>query len=439
MSLDIIYIIIGLASSAFFSGAEAALMSIGVDRTKQLIEEGGYKGRALQFLSERPNHILTTILIGNNLVNTFVAAITTSLASSFFQDDVVAYSVGIATIFILIFGEIIPKTFGRAHAEALAVPCVYFLRAMYVILYPVVHAFMFIVENVLGKNSQLRGRVVTREDIEFMVTKAEEEKTIDSKQLDLLNSILEFPTIKVKDIMVPRQQITAIKKALTYLELLKVVQSEAHSRYPVYGQDLDDVLGFFHVKDLVFSASEGEKFDIEKYVKPPFFVYEHMKIQAVFDHMNRKKVHLALVKDETGIVVGMITLEDIMEEIMGEIQDEHDGEDDGISGIETEEGIIVPSSISLRDLYNEFDVKIPLNDNYSTLTGFILEHLGNHFPKKGQVVFWDGYSFEIMRAKNNEIKEIKIKSVNGEQHLFKRGFEEESDNDSPKNVITVKS
>jgi putative hemolysin len=422
------FIVVGLCFSAFFSGAEAALMSIPVDRTKQMIEEGGARGKALEFLAEKPNHILTTILVGNNLVNSFVAALTTSIASRYFADDAVAISVGFATIVILIFGEITPKTFARNHGEALALPCIYFLRIFYYSLWPVIHLFMWVIEKVLGKNAQLRGRLVTRDDIEFMVSKAEEERTIDSKQLDLLSSILEFPTIKVKDIMVPRQNIVAIEKDCKFEDVTKLIREVAHSRYPVYGDDMDDIMGFLHVKDLAFVSDRDEtNFQVIKYVKPPFFVYEHMKIQAVFDHMNRKKVHLALVKDENGIVVGMITLEDIMEEIMGEIQDEHDEDDDGVPGVETEEGIIVPSSISLRDLYNEYDVKIPLNDNYSTLTGFLLEHLGNNFPRKGQLVFWDGYSFELTRVKNNEIKEVKIKSADGEQHLYKKGGEDETE------------
>jgi len=110
----------------------------------------------------------------------------------------------------------------------------------------------------------------------------------------------------------------------------------------------------------------------------------------------------------------MLTLEDIMEEIFGEIQDEHDDEEDEIPGVKSEEGVLVPSTISLRDLYNEFDIKIPLNDNYSTLNGFLMEQLGNSFPKKGHLIIWDGFSFEIVRVKNYEIKEVKIKSVNGE-------------------------
>jgi putative hemolysin len=158
---------------------------------------------------------------------------------------------------------------------------------------------------------------------------------------------------------------------------------------------------------------EQKSFDITKYLKPPFFVYEHMKIQAVFDHMNRKKVHLALVKDENGMVVGMLTLEDIMEEIFGSIQDEHDDDADLVPGVESAEGVLVPSTISLRDLYNEYDIEIPLNDNYSTLNGFLMDQLGNSFPKKGHIIIWDGYSFELVRVKSSEIKEVKIKSTTG--------------------------
>ena len=148
-----------------------------------------------------------------------------------------------------------------------------------------------------------------------------------------------------------------------------------------------------------------------------------MKIQAVFDHMNRKKVHLALVKDENGLVVGIVTLEDIMEEIFGEIQDEHDDEDDVITKDESEsleEGLVVPGSISLRDLYNEYDVKIPLNDNYSTLRGFLLDMLGNNFPKEGNILFWEGLSFELLQVIDNEIEEVKIESTDGEKYVASR-------------------
>lgn len=414
---EILVLVVSLLLSAFFSGSEAALLSLPHEKAKQIADEHGVDSWAMKKWLEIPNDILTTILVGNNFINILIATLSASITQRYLNNEALAVSVGLTTVAILLFGEIAPKTVGRGKAEKIAPTCVIFLIAFYYALYPIVKTFMKIITLVLGENASVRSRAVTIDDIEVMVEMAEEERTMDTKQIDLLNSILEFPSIKVKDIMVPRTSIEAIKKNTQFPELIRIVRDVAHSRYPVYDEDLDDVLGFLHVKDLAFMGDDEQKnFDVTKFLKPPFFVYEHMKIQAVFDHMNRKKVHLALVKDENGIVVGMLTLEDIMEEIFGEIQDEHDDEQDGIPGVESAEGVLVPSTISLRDLYNEFDIEIPLNDNYSTLNGFLMEQLGNSFPKKGHLIIWDGYSFELLRVKNSEIKEVKIKSTTGE-HL----------------------
>jgi len=411
---EILVLVVSLGLSAFFSGSEAALLSLPHEKAKQIAEEHGVDSWAMKKWLEIPNDLLTTILVGNNFVNILIASLSTNIAERYLSNDALAISVGITTIAILMFGEIAPKTFGRGNSEKFSPICVLVLIAFYYLMWPVVKAFTKIIQFVLGKNANVRGRVVTKDDIEVMVEMAEEERTIDSKQLDLLNSILEFPSIKVKDIMVPRIAIEGLKKNSTFNELIMVVREVAHSRYPVYEEDLDDVLGFLHIKDLAFMNPEEQKdFDITRYIKPPIFVYEHMKIQAVFDHMNRKKVHLALVKDENGMVVGMLTLEDIMEEIFGSIQDEHDDDADLVPGVESEEGVMVPSTISLRDLYNEYDIEIPLNDNYSTLNGFLMDQLGNSFPKKGHMIIWDGFSFELIRVKNSEIKDVNIKSTTG--------------------------
>ncbi len=436
---EILVLISSLLLSAFFSGSEAALLSLPHEKAKQIAEEHGIDSWAMKKWLEMPNDILTTILVGNNFVNILIATLSGNIAERFFSNDALAISVGVTTMMILLFGEIAPKTLGRGNAEKFAPICILVLVAFYYLMWPVVKAFTKIIQLVLGKNANVKSRAVTKDDIEVMVEMAEEERTIDSKQLDLLNSILEFPSIKVKDIMVPRTQIEALKVHSTFNDIIMAVRDVAHSRYPVYREDLDDVVGFLHVKDLVFANPDEQKvFDITKYVKPPFFVYEHMKIQAVFDHMNRKKVHLALVKDENGLVVGMLTLEDIMEEIMGEIQDEHDDEDDLIPGVESAEGVLVPSTISLRDLYNEYDIEIPLNDNYSTLNGFLMEQLGNSFPKKGHLIIWDGFSFELVRVKSSEIKEVKIKSTQGAHIREPDRYDTSETQDNDQNVIGAK-
>ncbi len=403
--------VVGILLSAFFSGSEAALISISVKRAKQLIDEGGKRAQALEYLVKKPNDILTTILIGNNLVNIFVASYATKIAERYFDDQAIAISVGVTTTLILIFGEIIPKTFARNHAERFSTVIIRVLQGLQYLLFPVVWIFMQIIKVVLGENANLNDRFVTKNDIEFMVNEAEKEQSIDAKQIDMLNSILEFPTIKVKDIMVPRNKVYVFKKTASFEEVITLIRDVAHSRYPVVEEDMDTTLGFLHVKDLAFvTPKDRENFHVEKYLKDPFFVYEHMKIQAVFDHMNRKKVHMALVKDENGLVVGIITLEDIMEEIFGEIQDEHDDEEEVVeNAVESiKEGVVVDADISLRDLDSDYEVEIPLNDNYSTLTGFILDMLGNNFPKQGMILFWEGYSFSLEEVTDSIINKVKI-------------------------------
>jgi putative hemolysin len=433
-SYEFLGIALCLIGSGFFAGAEATLLSIGIDRTRQLISEGGARGKAMEFMAGNTNELLTTILVGNNIANILAASLATSIATRYFEDGAIGISVGLTTILILIFGEIMPKTFARNHAETLVTPIIKFLQINYYLLYPVIRFTTWMIKIVLGDNARLNGRMITKDDIEYMINKAEKEKTMDSKQIDMLNSIMEFPKIKVKDIMISRAKVKYILASSSLNELLNNISEESHSRYPVVDTDLETTMGFLHIKDLAFvKQAERKEFDIKKYVKSPFFVYEHMKIQSVFDHMNRKKVHLALVKDENGLVVGIITLEDIIEEVFGEIQDEHDDEELLVAETEKkyslENGILVTGDTSIRDLDNEYEIKIPLNDNYSTIAGFILDMLGNEFPEKGQKIFWEGLSFELERVEEYGIREIRIKDVDGEKHFFSKSDNNEEEKD----------
>ena len=400
-------------------------MSIGIDRARQIIEEGGAKGNALKFMTEKPSELLTTILVGNNIANILAASLATTVATRIFEHDAVGIAVGATTFIILIFGEIIPKTFARTHAEKLAVFTIRILQIQYYLLFPIVIPLVWLIHRVLGDNAQLRGRLVTKNDIEYMINKAEQEQSMDSKQIELISSVLEFPSIKVKDIMVPRSQIKYLQKEMSYDQILEYATEDEYSRYPVVDEDLENTIGFLHLKDLTFIQNGArEKFKMLEHLKPQFFVYEHMKINAVFDHMNKKKTHLSLVKDENGIVVGIITLEDIVEEILGEIQDEHDDEEELVASpkqkLASEAGLVLSGQISLRDLDSDYDIKIPLNDNYSTLAGFILDMLGNNFPEQGQIIVWEGYSFELAEVNEFEIRDVRIKDVDGEKHLFKK-------------------
>lgn len=372
----------------------------------------------------RPSELLTTILIGNNVANILAGAITTSIASKLTGSTTIGVALGMTTVITILFGEIIPKTFARNHAERFAVIVIRMLQVLFYLLYPIVKSVVWFIGTILGDSAEVTGRMVTRDDIEFMISKAEKERTMDSKQIDLLSSILEFPMIKVKDIMISRVRVNYGQVGWDFNEMMNYARETGNSRYPVCDGELENIVGFLHVKDLAFvTDEEKKKFQLTKLLKPPFFVYEHMKIQSVFDHMNRKKVHLALVKDENGTVVGIVTLEDIIEEIFGEIHDEHDDVEEIEKGFEEanlEDGIVVDGDISLREVYNDYDIKIPLNDNYSTLAGFLLDMLGNTFPEQDQMIVWEGLSFDLEVVEDSVIKQVRIKDVGGEKHIFSK-------------------
>lgn len=378
----------------------------------------------MAFMILRPSELLTTILIGNNVANILAGAITTSIASKLTGSTTIGVALGMTTVITILFGEIIPKTFARNHAERFAVIVIRMLQVLFYLLYPIVKSVVWFIGTILGDSAEVTGRMVTRDDIEFMISKAEKERTMDSKQIDLLSSILEFPMIKVKDIMISRVRVNYGQVGWDFNEMMNYARETGNSRYPVCDGELENIVGFLHVKDLAFvTDEEKKKFQLTKLLKPPFFVYEHMKIQSVFDHMNRKKVHLALVKDENGTVVGIVTLEDIIEEIFGEIHDEHDDVEEIEKGFEEanlEDGIVVDGDISLREVYNDYDIKIPLNDNYSTLAGFLLDMLGNTFPEQDQMIVWEGLSFDLEVVEDSVIKQVRIKDVGGEKHIFSK-------------------
>lgn len=378
----------------------------------------------MAFMILRPSELLSTILVGNSIANILAGSLTTAITAQYTGSNIVGLALGATTVIIIIFGEILPKTIGRNHAERLSVIAIRTLQVLFYILYPAIKSIVWFINTILGDNAEHPGRMVTRDDIEFMISKAEKEKTMDSKQIDLLSSILEFPMIKVKDIMISRTRVNYIQVKASFLEMMSYARETGNSRYPVCDGELENIVGFLHVKDLAFvSDEEKANFKIEKLLKPPFFVYEHMKIQSVFDHMNRKKVHLALVKDENGTVVGIVTLEDIIEEIFGEINDEHDDVEEKEKTLEEAnlvDGIIVDGDTSLRELYSDYDIKIPLNDNYSTLSGFLLDMLGNTFPEQGQMIVWEGLSFDLEDVNDHVIKQVRIKDVDGEKHIFSK-------------------
>ena len=228
----------------------------------------------MAFMILRPSELLSTILVGNSIANILAGSLTTSLTATYTGSNIIGLALGATTIVIILFGEILPKTIGRNHAEKLSVIAIRTLQVMFYLLYPAIKSIVWFINTILGDNAELTGRMVTKDDIEFMISKAEKEKTMDSKQIDLLSSILEFPMIKVKDIMISRMHVNYLQKDSTYEEMMTYVRETGNSRYPVCDGELENIVGFMHVKDLAFLTDDQKKnFKLEKLLKPPLFVY----------------------------------------------------------------------------------------------------------------------------------------------------------------------
>ncbi len=424
-SSEVAIIAVCLVASGFYSGSESVLLSVGVERAKRIIDDGGPAAKTMKFMIDKPSELLTTILVGNNIVNIILSTMVTVVTTRYFGSQQLGIAVGISTIAILLFGEIIPKTFGMANAEKISIPAIRFLQVNYYTLFPIVHLMAYVTKKLLGESAIIRTKLITKRDLEYMVSKAGREKSIDARQLDMLSNILEFPTIKVKDIMIPRQEIKFVHADWSYGELLDYLKLNVHSRFPVCEENLDNCIGFLHTKDvLTLAETQTDNFKTRNIVKSPFFVYENMKIQMVFESMNRKKLHLALVKDESGLVVGVITIEDIIEEILGEIHDEYDVDEEDIALEKGQKGTMVHGSLSIRDLNSEYDIELPPSPNYSTLAGFLLEMIGNNFPKKGQIVVYKNHIFEIYKVENYFIEKVRIRNLVGDNNPGESGPKE---------------
>jgi putative hemolysin len=407
--------------SCFFSLAETALTALTPVQSQRIIENGGWFGRSLRHWIKQPNRLLATILVCNTLANTTAAAIGTLFVEKFYPEFSVAAATMILTLLVLVIGEMAPKMLARSYAENLAPYACRILVLFNYIFYPLTYLLTGGVSVVLGAFGIIMNKrqAIRPADIEYMVLLAGREGSIERDKTKILSSVFEFSKRRVKDIMIPRDKISAISVDANLMEVLDIVRQENHSRYPVYNQSLDRVVGFLHARDLFgmlrtygfTNQSALSSISLRTCLRRAFFVSEHSMISRVLNEMKSNRIHLGIVKDEWGNVVGLITLEDILEEIFGEIEDEHDEHiarpipDLYATGVEVE------GSESLVDLKSKYEIDIEPAESYSTLNGF-LQHYASHqnlTPKT--VIIWNNYVFSILGVKDGEVEKVRITEI----------------------------
>jgi putative hemolysin len=418
-----------VAGAAFCAGTETALTALGDARARQLRDQGGRRASQLALWIEHPERVLSTLLIGNTLVSIGAGSLSASMAhdlaarAGWSHGTAVALGASAATLVILFFGEIVPKTLAKRHPVRTALATIPLLRALAFVLWPVstavTRAAMGVVRLAGGKSGPAPG--VTGEEIEYLIEMGTKEGVLDEVKEELLNSVLEFADRVAKEIMVPRTRVVAIDRAASQDELLRIVTENPYSRMPVYAGTIDDVVGILLVRDIVAKVKAGDPAALLQHVKPAFFVPEQMKISRLLKEMQRRRTHLAVVVDEFGGTSGIVTLEDILEEIVGEIQDEADVETAPVKAVAP--GVwLADGAVPLHDLEGflndeaggreagaapRVEIRFPDQSDYETLGGFVTARAGR-VPAVGAVVSWDGLDFTIRAGDERRVTRVEI-------------------------------
>ncbi len=393
--------------SGFFSGSETAFMAVNRVKIKDLSNKGDLKADKVERLLNDETRLLTTILIGNNLVNIAASAIATSLAIDFFGNTGVGIATGIITLLILIFGEISPKSLANSHSIKFSKTAAPYLLWMERILSPVIFFFTFLIKKLVGEDNLITSAFLSEEEIKRFVNVSEEEGVIKETESEMIHSIFDFDDTLVKEIMVPRIDMICIEKGADIKELVELAVENGHSRIPVYKDSIDEIIGLVYVKDLLALILKDEKdVSLEKFIKPIYFIPESKPINKLLSEMKRRKEHMAVVVDEYGGTAGLITIEDLLEEIVGDIQDEYDFEPQQIEIINKNE-ILVDGKVDIDDINEVLPQLLLDRDNYETISGFILHFLG-YFPKEDEEIKIDGLKFKIEKTREHKIEKIRI-------------------------------
>ncbi|MCE5222067.1 MAG: hemolysin family protein [Clostridium sp.] len=405
---QIISLVILIALSSFFSMSETALMSLSRIRLRHMVEADVPGAELVETLTKDPNRLLGTILIGNSVANIGASAMATVLATDIFGNSGVGIATGIMTVLVLIFGEITPKSIAKQKSEAVALRVARPIEFVVIIFKPLVYIFTSISSlfiKVLGGDPNEANSFITQEELKTMVGVSEEEGILENAEKEMIFNVFEFADLQVKDIMVQRVDIISVDKETSYDEVMNVIKNEQFSRIPVYNQTIDNIIGVLNIKDLATIENLREDFNISKYIRAPFYTFEFKKIVELFNEMKKTRNHIAIVLDEYGGTVGLVTIEDLIEEIVGEIEDEYDEEKKPIEVIKENE-YLVEGSLRLHDISDLIGINID-SEEFDSVGGLMIEDLGR-IPEEQEEVMVNNIRFIAEEIEKNRIKKVRM-------------------------------
>lgn len=402
-----------LLLSAIFSSSETAFISLNPYTLEYLDSRGSKKARLIRKSLTRINDLLATILIGNTLVNAAAASIATSIFVSFYPNDnqAVVLATLFTTLLILMFGEINPKILAAHRPVKISFMAIYFIRAVYFLFYPLIKFFgllprIFLPEG--EKTGSVFSHHLSEEEVRLVITSGV--KGLSRLRKKMLAGVLDLSNRPVREIMVPRTRVKALEVNSTLDEVIKAIQENGFSRYPVYRETIDNIEGLFHAKDILPYLNSNREFHLAHCLRKPLFVPELATIEKVLLQMQEQAIHLAFVVDEFGSFEGIVSFEDIIEEIVGDIRDEYDRPVEDWYQKISEDEYIIKGSASIKEINEKLNLGIPEKKYYTTLAGFFLYHYG-HLPEEKTSIRIKNLNFTVEKMIKRHVSLIRIKVI----------------------------
>lgn len=407
----ILIIIVLLVLSGFFSGSETALTAVSRARMLALEKDGNHAAARVNTLTSNGEKLIGAILLGNNLVNILASTLAATVFLHLFGELGVAYATAVMTVLVVIFSEVLPKTYALSNPDRVALAVSWPIRQIVRVFWPIVaglQAIVRIVLKILG--AKVSGPLFSpHEEIRGHIDLHHQEGGVVKDDRDMLGGVLDLRELTVDDVMVHRKNITMMDVTTPTAELVTQALTSPHTRLPLYEGDAENIIGVLHARDLARALLEAggdpAKIDVRGIARDPWFVPETTELLEQLNIFKEKREHFALVVDEYGALMGLITLEDILEEIVGEIEDEHDIT---VEGLKPEsEGIWqVDGSLPIRDLNRALDWSLP-DEEAVTVAGLVI-HEAQTIPETGQVFSFHGVRFEILERRRNQITRMRI-------------------------------
>lgn len=407
----LLLLILLLALSAFFSACETAYSSVNKIRLRNYAKDGNPKAQRALKLADKYDWLLSTILVGNNVVNMASSSIATIVATKLLGVSGAAVATIIITVLVLIFGETLPKSLAKENSESIAMGTSGILSFVMKLLTPVVFLFVKIKDAASKLFSKTEGQPsVTEEELKYIVESIEQEGVLEEQESDLVRSALEFDEISVQEILTPRVDMIALSADASFEEALKIVIDSHHSRIPVYRQSVDQIIGVLNVHDLLKAVVEQKGKNLDQIISGVLYVHRTMKISALLAQLNLKKMHMAVVTDDYGGTLGIVTMEDILEQLVGEIWDESDEIIHDIEKLD-EENYLVSGDTNIVALFEVLELEDKdFESDYNTVGGWTMEMLG-HVPAPEEQFVYRCLELTVDQVKDHRVLSLRVKQL----------------------------